>query len=126
MFTTPCFIRKNTPELRAKLDNLGYDGVNYNDDGFLCTFCSMYSSCDEEAHTTMSGAFDCGTNEEMFLSLAALRNNSDYMQWFTDNDKWALCYLNKGVEFIVGNSTGLDWNMVHKATKEEIINYFNK
>ncbi len=24
MFTTPCFIRKNTPELREKLERLGY------------------------------------------------------------------------------------------------------
>ena len=24
MFTTPCFIRKNTPELRKKLEELGY------------------------------------------------------------------------------------------------------
>ena len=23
-FTTPCFIRKNTPELRKKLEELGY------------------------------------------------------------------------------------------------------
>ena len=24
MFTTPCFIKKNTPELRKKLEELGY------------------------------------------------------------------------------------------------------
>ena len=24
MFTTPCFIRKNTPELRKKLEEFGY------------------------------------------------------------------------------------------------------
>ena len=24
-FTTPCFIRKNTPELRKKLEKLGYN-----------------------------------------------------------------------------------------------------
>ena len=27
-FTTPCFIRKNTPELRKKLEELGYEILN--------------------------------------------------------------------------------------------------
>ena len=27
-FTTPCFIRKNTPELRKKLEELGYNILN--------------------------------------------------------------------------------------------------
>ena len=35
-FTTPCFIRKNTPELRKKLEELGYRlfGEELNED--LC------------------------------------------------------------------------------------------
>lgn len=33
-FTTPCFIRKNTPELRKKLGKLGYkkNSPNWTDD----------------------------------------------------------------------------------------------
>ena len=30
MFTQPCFIRKNTPELRKKLDELGYIPLTMN------------------------------------------------------------------------------------------------
>ena len=30
-FTTPCFIRKNTPELRKKLEELGYEILNSGD-----------------------------------------------------------------------------------------------
>ena len=46
-FTTPCFIRKNTPELRKKLEELGYRlfGAELNED--LCIFTgpeySLYS-----------------------------------------------------------------------------------
>ena len=28
-FTTPCFIRKNTPELRRELEELGYEILNF-------------------------------------------------------------------------------------------------
>ena len=31
MFTTPCFIRKNTPELRKKLEELGYKYSTFDD-----------------------------------------------------------------------------------------------
>ena len=46
-FTTPCFIRKSTPELRKKLEELGYRlfGAELNED--LCIFTgpeySLYS-----------------------------------------------------------------------------------
>lgn len=46
-FTTPCFIRKNTPKLRKKLEKLGYRlfGEELNED--LCIFtspeCGLYN-----------------------------------------------------------------------------------
>ena len=41
---------------------------------------------------------DCGTNEILFLSLAALRDDSDYMQWFMNNYGYCnICY-DKNVE----------------------------
>lgn len=33
-FTTPCFIRKNTPELRKKLEELGYEILGGNWDTY--------------------------------------------------------------------------------------------
>lgn len=32
-FTTPCFIRKNTQELRKKLEELGYEILNSGNSG---------------------------------------------------------------------------------------------
>lgn len=80
-FTTSCFIRKNTPELREKLEELGYR---------LSTMAAAGSAdvlkTDIEGLVTSSGltkleVTDCGKNEELFLALAALRDDSDYMQW---------------------------------------------
>lgn len=41
MFTTPCFIRKNTPELVEKLEDLGYKkDINYLENDKCC--CNLY------------------------------------------------------------------------------------
>jgi hypothetical protein len=86
-FTTPCFIRKNTPELRKKLEELGYKnrnlyfydciGVVY--DGFDCISQWMFGSIWDFAD-----CIDCGTNEEFFLAIAALRDDTDNNQLFTN------------------------------------------
>lgn len=98
-FTQPCFIRKNSPELRKKLEELGYE-PNFSMGKYpevykniaVCNFFGnrYYGVSDDE--TTRPGditdaiknrgLIDCGTNEELFFALAALRDDSDYMQWF--------------------------------------------
>lgn len=90
-FITNCFIRKNTPELRSKLEELGYKYSTFDNlelDGII-TFPSRnkYSvwanyHFDERHNLTLTSYIDCGTNEELFLALSALRDDSDYMQWF--------------------------------------------
>ena len=90
MFTTPCFIRKNTPELRKKLEKLGYINTSSGRAEWFTPIEKLkclvthpisgcYQECTEYGH---EWDFDCGTNEELFLALAALRDDSDYMQWF--------------------------------------------
>lgn len=89
MFTQSCFIRKNTPELRKKLEELGYKDSVFDDlkSGGIITFSSrseysvLANSHFNRVHALKSH-IDCGTNEELFLSLASLRDDSDYMQWF--------------------------------------------
>ena len=90
MFITPCFIGKNTPELREKLEKLGYSpALNGHGEWFipmdelpyLETFPLSKSYMGRAAYWSTS-VIDCGTNEELFLALAALRDDSDYMQWF--------------------------------------------
>ena len=82
-FTTPCFIRKNTPELRKKLKELGYRlfGAELNED--LCIFTepeySLYSVefFSNIPHPDETDSVDCETNEELFLAIAALRDDTD-------------------------------------------------
>lgn len=96
-FTTPCFIRKNTPELRKKLEYLGYSHGKpeyYADDDdnkydFIMCHNGRFFLLSQENHVIRNGhplkkhgSIDCGTNEELFLGIAALRDDTNYMQWF--------------------------------------------
>ena len=118
MFTQPCFIRKNTLELRRKLEELGYiiSGtlVITNFDEIICYDIIAYGC--EYPWEYRQKAIDCGTNEELFLALAALRDDSDYMQWFTDGKLWE-----KSNNDLPSHYMQLEG---HKATVEEIIEHF--
>ena len=130
MFTQPCFIRKNTPELRKKLEELGYNRyplwmADWSDDDsryvYLVTDVLYYTYPKEPTKPKNGEYIDCGTNEELFLALAALRDDSDYMQWFTDGKKW---FKFSGIVqngFIIDKETHL---LYHKATVEEIVEHF--
>lgn len=107
MFTTKCFIRKNTPEIREKLKELGYRicaCASFASNIWLYTYIDKEYNCytvhgfgdgtiegSQEAAlnlflhenaTSENPAIDCGDDEELFLALAVLRDDSDYMQWF--------------------------------------------
>jgi hypothetical protein len=136
MFTQSCFIRKNTPELRKKLEDLGYYKSDFGSDfnnSIATTVFNEYKSLytcireqsfdDTNPHTTWGLKFriDCGTNEELFLALAALSDDDDYMQWFTDGEKW---YQNRQNDIeVIRYGAGSPINF-HKATVEEIIEHF--
>ena len=142
-FKQPCFIRKNTPELRKKLEDLGYricmcatwknsvwidtfihgkeadvHGIGYPDpwEGF-----SIEEECQrfvEENKTSLLPRIDCGTNEEMFIAIAALRDDTDCNQWFVDDTTgiW---------ERTEGDTPSKYMQMHgHKATLEEIMEHF--
>lgn len=90
-FIQPCFIKKNTPELRKKLEELGYNRyplwmADWSDDDsryvYLVTDVLYYTYPQEPTKPKNGEYIDCGENEELFLALAALRDDSDYMQWF--------------------------------------------
>lgn len=140
-FTTPCFIRKNTPELRKKLEELGY----LNDSPEWTVDCSIiwayqypmkgfgtpnYVIADSfdipfNKHSALCGKFiDCGTNEELFLAIAALRDDTDKNQWLTDGNKWILCPEIKFSIYWVYNDVDVNIDTVHKATVDELIEHF--
>lgn len=140
-FTTPCFIRKNTETLRKKLEELGYlnDSPEWTVDcsiiwayqypmkGFDTPVYVIADSFDIpfDKHSALCGKFiDCGTNEELFLAIAALRDDTDKNQWFTDGDKWILCPEIKFSTYWVYYHIDVNTDTVHKATVNELIEHF--
>lgn len=134
-FTTPAFIRKNTPELLTKLEKLGYKSVSLIEDRpclFTASYLNVYHSIfaewfdDDNPHTTYNCAdrIDCKTNEELFLAIVALRDDTDKCQWFTDGNKWIQCPDIKFSTYWVYNNIDINLDTIHKATVEELIEYF--
>lgn len=140
-FTTPCFIRKNTQELRRGLKELGY----FNNSPQWTNNCSIiwayqypmkgfdtpnYVIADSfdipfDKHSALCGKFiDCGTNEELFLAIAALRDDTDKYQWFTDGDLWIFCPKTKFSTYWVYNNIDINTDTIHKATVNELIEHF--
>ena len=146
-FIQPCFIRKNTSELRKKLEELGYEPSFYigkypevYKNIAVCTFFEnrYYGLSEKEARHSgdindaikNSGLIDCGTNEDLFFALAALRDDKPDYQWFLwehndgeyhqeENDSWR--------QYIPGEHwEEWWWFEVRKATVEELIEHFKK
>ena len=140
-FTTPCFIRKNTQELRKKLEELGYkpSRLIFDNEKLCLSTClnkythitnEMFDSKDPHTTWNCAGIIDCGTNEELFLAIAALRDDSNYMQWFICTEDYI---ESPDKEWKVGDwdlNTCLDvtygQQLPHwrKATVDELIEHF--
>lgn len=143
-FTTPCFIRKNTDNIRNRLKELGYYCNPYLGWHNLCTcmfgIISVYSWRDDDINALkeIDVLVDCGANEELFLAIAALRDDSNYMQWFIADSILSVSYDDsigndhyftepKGVMFFWDenwdNATIIS-GRYHKATVDELIEHF--
>ena len=128
-FTQPCFIRKNTPELRKKLEELGYkDGGKvgyYGESQYLYCGGRIFYESPEIITFQCNRFIDCGDNEELFLALAALRDDTDKNQWFTNtNDYWYKCLDNKFSKETADWVSCASADKWHKATAKEIIEHF--
>ena len=138
-FTHACFIRKNTPELRKELKLLGYRENTLDDFSYewLAANYGMFISVSEGFEKLNPDDIDCGDNEDLFLAIAALRDDSDINQWFkipvlfdeensVEYNEWfqakedgITTEINRAIE------EGEDKNSLpHKATVEELIEYF--
>lgn len=137
-FTTAAFIRRNTPELRKKLEELGYIknspiwtdncsiiwAYQYPEKGFDTPNYVIADSFDIpfDKDSILCGKFiDCGDNENLFLAISALRDDTDKNQWFTDGYHWKICpdevvYINAWIDKYESSP--------HKATVEELIEHF--
>lgn len=97
-FTTPCFIRKNTDNIRNRLKELGYYCNPYLGWHNLCTcmfgIISVYSWRDDDINglKEIDVLIDCGTNEELFLAIAALVNDKYFkvseLDFFSETIDW--------------------------------------
>lgn len=134
-FKQSAFVRVEDHEQRKKLikwlEHIGYNRQpilclkpNYNNDNeeyVVCQFNGLYALIDERITfrlLSMNVCFiDCGTNIPMFKALAALRDDTDYYQWFIDsNGNWESteCYrMNAYTE-----------HPYRKATPAEIVEHF--
>lgn len=130
VFIKACFIRKNTPELRDKLKELGYEpSERVSNDNELCLATGMdkfttiknetFDSCNPHTTWNCAGRIDCNYNEELFLAIAAIRNDTDVNQWFVSPE--GIFVFNKKYEYI--SEVSLKWR---KATVEELIEYFKE
>ena len=148
-FIQPCFIRKNTPELRKKLEELGYKPsypiFQYPEVFKHIAACNFFGSKyygvsdDEVSHhgeikdaIKNRGMIDCDDNEELFIALASLRDDTDVNQWFI-MDVEEYVNINQGDWFIATDrnkgkhiGTQIDPMYCRKATVEEIIEHFKK
>lgn len=142
MFTTHVFIRKNTLELRQKLNELWYEicpcSATGGDSWLYNIGNTIHAVGPEEQDIFIEDMklfkrerVDCGTNDKLFLALAALRDDSDIDQLFTNDRDWTV-YRDEtregglcGFEFF-GFPSDFNIDNYHKATKEEIIEYFKQ
>ena len=134
-FTTPCFILENNSDIRNKLINLGYKlcecyKISFEPKMICCTPDGKFHlTNDSNIITDIWGDLgaNCGKNEDLFLAIAALRDDSDIYQWFTDGEKWVKSDIHNLVKFKeYFEEIGFDYHKTHKATVEELIKYFTK
>lgn len=157
-FIQPCFIRKNTLEIREKLEELGYKPSYpifiYPEVFKHIAACNFFGSKyygvsdDEVSHhgeikdaIKNGGMIDCGDNEELFLALAALRDDTPINSFYWFNRRLVKCedktekhtFLNGFVTILKCRCIddpnvcfGAEEDFLRKATVEEIIEYFKK
>lgn len=125
-FLQPCFIRKNTPDLRKKLEELGYyRHPCYGDNEYLYLNRGFYHTNVVGYSEEIERMIDCGVNEELFLALAALRYDTDKNQWVIDEanecfgweNSWSICDKDDMNERVV-------YTHYRKASVKEIIENF--
>lgn len=134
MFTQSCFIRNANKDLIYNIMALGYKPMymtwrNNIEGNNLVLEYNTWHFTDSDNHPN---SIDCGTNEELFLAIAALRDDTDKNQWFVyDNTDYAdeqekeiayfICKQDSIKDEMCINSMYAD---CHKATIQELIEYF--
>ena len=132
MFTEKCFIRKNTQELREKLDELGYIHTqNWSeksknkcrmimcDNNYVSRY--YYNYIESQDKDFFKSFIDCGDNEDLFLAIAALQDKRDKNQWFVINKTGRFVKCKTDIWIHIA-----EYEIAHKATIEELFNKFKQ
>ena len=136
MFTTPCFVRSVSEKLREELNALGYTDLYTNTVG--TQEVKTITATTENGGWFLTGFvpdnkeikyIDCGNNEDLFIALAALRDDNDYMQWFVsqvekDSPKVFIKSTTHSCTQSLSYIHRWDWRCT-KATVKELIEHFN-
>ena len=138
MFTASCFIRKNTPELITKRIDLGYVKALFDEEytksdayGLIIDQGDIIPLEHETQEMELMFTYnfvDCETNEELFIALAALRDDSDINQYFIcDKVSFTLGKTYYPDDYLYYQyDEFFDKQNWHKATVEELIEHFKK
>ena len=129
MFIQRCFIRKNNEELINKVlifGNRTTKFINKDYDLIIATpkilMCGD-TSCKDDEYVVGLGYIDCGTNDSLFLALAALQDDTDNGQWFIhQNGSFLKCECDSKID-MWGD---FEYPEIYprKAIVEELIKHF--
>lgn len=153
IFLTPAFVRVNDPEKRKELTEW-LKGIGYMVcrcclfDGWNTLHCGAINRdrIDSEVHgipdydgdtgynvgwfkaedaDKKHPSYDCGENIELFKALAAMNDENDREQWFTDTaDDFCLCSSDRWSDEWQKENFEKYYCYWRKATAEEIIEHF--
>ena len=140
MFTQQCFIRKNAEQLIYRLYKLGYEyyrpidrfknictnfGKNVDFDGNESDRYLIDAFDDGYLYYFNKNMIDCGTNEELFLAIAAIRDDTDKDQVFMHQDgNFYKCECDSKID-MWGDFEESE-SYPRKATVSELIELFKK
>ena len=135
-FKTPCFVRVEDAEKRDELiaycKKIGYLQKYACDNKYLTVIAGFEPNqvdtalwCKDLRDAMLGrGLIDCGTDIELFKALAAMNDENDREQWFTDTaDGFSKCSVDRWLD---------EWqpeyhdrySIWRKATVEEIVEHF--
>lgn len=120
-------IGDNTAENRKHLKDIGY--VGYIGNGEWIVTNGLHGRADDtnEYMKVLRHLVCCVGNDNLFRAVSAMRDNSDFMQWFTDGEVWKLCLGDKFSRWChteecenIDEFLNFSFDTVHKATLEEL------
>lgn len=149
IFTTPCFVRVENVEERKGLlqwlEMIGYISVDngpgeWNIPLRECPYITADNMtiaskecgvcCYHYSKYSKRYAIDCGDDVELFKALAAMNDENESNQWFTNGEDWYFSIsvvFDRIIPIIQALGKGVPYRRatsIHKATVSELIEHF--